>query len=168
MVEYGSRIAEGFGQNIKSSLLRDIHKSYTMLKIHVRKFIHFMIYDKQGMFFSFWYTTVFLPVLSVASTYFSLLWAHIPLPERQANCHLDGAAVKKRQKPQKKAKREPDADRASENVESFRWGEGKKAPGKCEQGWVAESALINVRKPTPAPVSGAAVASKLLLLRHVC
>lgn len=48
------------------------------------------------------YITVFLPILNAASTYFSLLWAPIPLPERQTNPHLDRAAVKKRQKPQKK------------------------------------------------------------------
>lgn len=47
-------------------------------------------------------------------------------------------------------------------------GKREKAPGKCEQGSVAESALINVRMPILAPASGAAVASKLLLLRHVC
>lgn len=70
---------------------------------------------------------MFLPVLSVASTYFSLLWAPIPLPERQTNPHLDGAAVSEEEtKTTEEAKPEPDADRASENMESFRWEEVKK------------------------------------------
>lgn len=72
------------------------------------------------------YTTVFLPILSMASTYFSLLWAPIPLPERQTNPHLDGAAVKKRQKPQKKQSENQMLREQAKNVESFRWEEGKK------------------------------------------